>query len=300
MNKLQNNTFSMLTSIEHHFNQHLNVWNTNIPITHNKEQLSNYIINIKKASSFQLINNRGVTDTKKTIRIQLETVAYKIIAAASAYATFNNKSDLFLRVNYTKTHLKKLRDTELQSIATNLVTNVLPVITDLAPYGITPYTLETLTETINLFAVNINKPKEATETKKETTTQIAELLKKASVLLKTQLDLLVVGLETTDRDFVVLYTSLRRTRKPNRTKLALTTVVLDASTLLPIVGAQLKLLESNIKRISSAKGINRIKHVSEGRHEVKVSHKDYLEVGVKFITVKGITKNLIIKLEGLT
>ena len=297
MHKQQNSIYNMFLSIQLHFKNHVTAWNTNIPIVNTIEKFNICIEALNETFMLQSGNNTGIALDKKTIREHLETQAHILSSGATAYATFDQLPELVLKTKYTLSVLKRLRDAELQSIATNLATNVEPVLPALAPYGITPDTIARLRATIHLFAANINKPKESSELKKKATAKMVVLIKEASLLLKTQLDLLIVGLQSTEPSFVSLYTSLRRIRKPNRTKLGLTTEVIDALTLLPIVGAQLELLNSKTKRVTSLKGKNIIKHISEGRHELKVSHKDYLEVVEKFITVKGITNNLIIKLE---
>ena len=296
MHKQQSSNYKMFTSVESHFNTNPTVWNTIIPIAHAKQLLSTYIDEIKDMLSIQMIKNTGVAETKKTIRERLQNQVYALSSATYAFATFTEKPELVLRVNYTQTYFKTLRDAELQSVCTNLITNVEPFIPALEPYGITPSTVIILSDTINLFAANINKPQERIETKKEATAKIAALLKSTAKLLNTQLDPLMIGLKTTEPDFVVLYSYLRRVKKPGRTKLSLTTLVIDASSLLPIEGVRLEILKTKIKRISSTKGKNIMKNVVEGRYELKVTHKEYKEVVQEFTIIKGETTKLILKL----
>ena len=299
MNKQQASNFDMFSVVELHFNKNPTAWNSSVPIAHAKEVLSTNIATIRAVLSIQLINNTGVALDKKTIRERLETQAYALSSAARAYATFTNTTDLLLRVNYTPTFYVRLRDAELQSVCINLITTVEPFVTALEPYKVTPDTVATLTETINLFAAYINKPQESIETKKEATTRMALLIKSTADLLKTQLDPLMVGLKATEPNFVMLYTTLRRIKSRGQTKLSLTTLVVDATTLLPIEGAALKILKTNIKRVSTSKGKNIMKNVVEGRHKLMVSHKDYLPVEVEFVVIKGLTTKLEIALEAV-
>lgn len=296
MIKQQNSNYDMFLSVQSHFEDHETAWNTNIPIVNAKEKFDVFINQVQEALQLQLTNNSGITLEKKAIRERLEMQTHLLASGATAYAMLTKDTELLLQTKYTRSDLRNFRAAELQSVATNMATNVEPKISALAPYGITPETLATLRVTVALFAANISKPKESIKLKKEATAAIALLIKDASLLLKTQLDLLVIGLEATEPQFVSIYKLLRRLRKPSRTTLSLTTLIVDASTLLPIAGASLEVLEDKIKRVSSSNGINTIKNISEGPHELKVSHKDYKEVVEKFTTVKGETTKLIIKL----
>ena len=170
---------------------------------------------------------------------------------------------MLLRVNYTRTSFIKLRDAKLQSVCTNLISAVNPFITAFEPYKVKPESIGTLADSINSFDTSITKPQESIEKKKEATEKMALLIKNTAQLLKTQLDLLMVGFQTTEPEFVQLYTTLRRIKKNGSTKLSLTTNVENATNLLPIEGAELKIVNTKIKRTSSVNGNNLMNNVME-------------------------------------
>ncbi len=134
-----------------------------------------------------------------------------------------------------------------------------PHLAALAPFAITPDILETLTLTVKLFANKIILPKETVKTKKDATAKMALLIKQNSKLLNTQLDALVIGIEDAESEFVAIYRRLRHLRKLIRTKISLTSTVINALTYHPIEGAHVEVPSCKIKRMSSPKGRNTIK-----------------------------------------
>lgn len=297
MLKPQRESYNMFLTVQNHFNLRPEAWNTNVPVTAAKNELSTLLESILEQLSIQMTNNTGVADDKKKLRVHVQAQAYIISSAASVYALRTRQFDFYEKIHFTKSYFKLLRDAELQSACTNLATDVSTKIASLLPYGITPELVTTFSADIANFIEVMKSPKDMVRKKANATKTIADLIKTTSTLLTTQMDPLMVVLKISQPKFVSAYNNLRLLKKLGKTKLKLSTKVIDEATEKPIEGAVLRILKTKVKRTSSARGINIVKNLAEGAYELRVSHDNYKVVIIKFKVMSGETTKLVIALK---
>lgn len=299
MLKPQRDNYNMFLTVEGYFNKHPEAWNTNEPVTQAKTDLSNLLKQLSVQLGIQLENSTGITEEKRKLRKQLEQQAYIISSGASAYALRTSNFDFYAKIYFSKSYFFLLRDAELQSVCTNLVKDCAVEIENLLTYGITPALLVTLTDNTTAFANLMRAPKESIRKRMSATKAIAVLTTKIATLLTKEMDSLMVGLSTTAPEFVSVYKNIRRLKKAGKTKLSLTTTVVDAILHTPIEEAHLRVIGTKIKRKSSTKGYNTIKNLPEGKYEISVSHSNYNSIVLPFTVVQGVTTKLVLALQPL-
>ncbi|WP_432670736.1 hypothetical protein [Flavobacterium sp. SM2513] len=299
MLKTQRNNYNMFLAVEHCFNTRPDAWNTNVPVSATKNKFSALLKNLEEHLRIQLENNTGIAIDKLTLRKSLQNQGYQLSAAASVYALQAPKIEFYNKIHFIKSHFILLRDLELQSLCTDLSRDCATETEHLIPYGITAETFATFDADIKKFALIKVLPKEMYENRKRATAALAVLIREITTLLTTQMDALMVGLNTTAPEFVGIYKNLRKIKHVRVTALSLITKVINATTGRPIKGATLIVVGTLVKRVSTQKGGNTVLHLSEGVHEIKVSHNNYKSEVEKFTIIKGLATHLIIKLQPL-
>lgn len=298
MQKTQIDQYDMLLTVENHFDDNPTLWSANAPLAAAKNLFSTKIDEIAAEVATQLINPVGITIDKTNLRNELQSKALAISAAISGYAAATpGKNDLYNRVHYTKTDFDRFREAELIGVITNLHREVTAEFTNLAPYGVTATTLNSLLATNNAFGTIMKNPNEAIAKRKAATDKIAVLLPEAITIAETRLDNLIVGLNGTQPQFVEMYTNVRALNSTATNPLSLTITTLNAVTNEPIANANLEILGQAIIRVSGDRGYNTVQNLVAGPHQILVTHPNYATQTVPFTIVSGETTELVILLE---
>jgi hypothetical protein len=296
MEKEQIDIYDMGLSTENHFIDNPTPWAGNAPITNAKAILSNKLSMIGGQLAIQLINTTGTTVIKDEKRAQLEKETFKVSAALSGYASALPDHNLYNRVYFTKSMLKDLREAELIGISVNLLAEATPILLDLAPFGITAATLNSLNATIQAFQQVMKDPIEAIAKRKTATEKLAELIPDLTLFLKTSLDNLVIALEDSEPAFVSTYHNVRLINNSPTNPWSLTTTCLDSATQQPVSGVEVTVVDKNLVRISGQSGFNTFQNLVEGPHKLKVTHPNYATQLIDFTVVSGETTELVILL----
>jgi Carboxypeptidase regulatory-like domain len=296
MLKQQIDQYDMILSTEKHLLDHEGLWVSSTPIVATKEVLNAKINELSKQVAIQLINSTGITAEKDDKRHWLESLSMIVSAACCGYASANNNTDLYNKCKYAKTDLVRFRDAELVGICTNLYNDTLANASALVPHGITKEVLVGYQDAITAFSTVMKNPTEAIGQRATATAQIAVLLPEIMTVLTTRLDNDVVALSLSQPDFVSTYTNVRAISSTGNTTLSLTTTMLDATTGLPVPNVTVTIVGENITRKSSVRGYNTILNLTQGDHELTVSHPNYTTQSHKFSVVNGETTEVVMKL----
>ena len=297
MEKNQLDQFDMLQNVENLFTDNPTLWAGNAPVTTAKTGLSTRVSAIAAQYAIQLINITGIAEDKQTVRNNLERQMYVVGSAICNYADSINNKELFNKGYMTKTMLSDMEQDGLTGKCTDLIFDANSVIANLAPNGVLPATITTLSATLTAFSAIKKNPQNAIDRRKEATEKIAELLPEALEFVERRLDTAMVSLEATQEAFCGTYQNARAINSSPTTTISLITNCVDSATELPIEGAQIIVLSSNDQRVSPESGVNIFKNLPEGPDKLEVTHPLYIQQLVDFTLVNNQTTELIIKLE---
>jgi hypothetical protein len=292
MLKTQIDIYDMALSVENHFDDSPDLWTVHTPVIETIELLSDKIGTLREQVGIQLINNTGITQYKKNLRNSLEQRAVIIGAGGSSYASVLTNQELYKRFNMVKSTLLRYRDAELQSVCTNLLSASVEYQEEIKPYGITPDLIAAFQENLASFISIMTQPKDAIAKKKAATDKIPGLLKDLTALLKTRMDNLMIAFKAGAPEFVNVYFNLRRISPTGGRPLNLTVSTIDAVTKEPIANAVLEIIGTDIKRVSSKRGYNKVALLKQGVYEIAVSQGRYKPTIVSFTVVSGETTEL--------
>lgn len=296
MTKQQIDQYDMLLAVENHFDDNSRLWNSNIPLSNAKAQLSEKLDALAQEVAQQLINPSGITQAKAEVRERLEKKSFILAAALRGYASVQDKNDLYKRADISKTDFLRYREAELIGVVVNLISDARDVLAELNDYGINSDRLDDL-EVLNQNFGNLMKdPDAAIAKRKKATDKIAELLPEALAILDARLDNLIVSLEDSQEEFVNIYGNLRQIQDTAVNPLALTITTLEADTNVPVAGVELEIVGENIRRTSSERGYNTVQNLPAGPHTISAKHPNYEPATLPFNIVSGETTELVVSL----
>ncbi len=128
MNDTQQAFLNMLLKVQDNLEDNAAAYSSHMQIAPTKALLDAQIQIIIEAAGRATENTTGVAEDKQQTRQALETVMYNVANGIHSYAEDNNNNTLANKVNYTKSDLKKMQDTELQQKAQYLNTYLTPVV----------------------------------------------------------------------------------------------------------------------------------------------------------------------------
>jgi hypothetical protein len=296
MEKIQLDQLDMLQAVENHFNDNPAPWTGNVPIAAAKTLLSQKIVGITTQYAIQLINTTGIAEDKEAIRGVLEDKLFVVSSAVSGYADTLANKDLYRRTYFARSSFTKMNGAELIGTTIDMINDANAEMPNLAPYGVLPATITSLTTTMNAFSAIKANPEEAIFRRKAATEKITELLPEAITLLGNRMDNLVVAIEATQEAFVDIYRNARLISSSPTTTNSLTTTCVDGTTNIPIKGVVLLVTPSNDRRTSPASGLNIFKNLPEGNTIIVATHPEYEAKMIDVILVNNQTKEVVIEL----
>lgn len=128
MNDTQQAFLNMLLKVQDNLEDNAAAYSSHMQIAPTKALLDAQIQIIIEAAGRATENTTGVAEDKQQTRQALEIVMYNVANGIHSYAEDNNNNTLANKVNYTKSDLKKMQDTELQQKAQYLNTYLTPVV----------------------------------------------------------------------------------------------------------------------------------------------------------------------------
>lgn len=154
--------------------------------------------------------SKGVTLDTTALRKSMTLIALKCANAVIAYATSINNNTLKAQVNYTERKLDKLKKEEVDDVCQTIREATDANMANAQNYGTSPTDTSDLQTTINLYRIGIQNPRQAIINKSNAVSQIKKIIREAiDILLKGQMDKMVLTLKTSNPNFVSKYFGAR-------------------------------------------------------------------------------------------
>lgn len=192
MTDRQENKLSMAKTVQLVLNNNSAIVSTPTAFSATKTELDAEITSIDGIAQVQTINNTGSAKDKTQAENTAIDKAIALIGPAKSCARAQNNNTLYESLNYSKSDLKKLRDTTLPQTLTQIrdvLQNNLALFTD---YGITADDITDFTAQIAAITPLQSAPRNAITTGKAATTALRAEFKNLDAILK-RLDGLAAG-----------------------------------------------------------------------------------------------------------
>ena len=152
----------------------------------------------------------GVAKDKDAIQDSMIDLSLRVAGAVFAYASDTSNLTLKGKVNYSRSELKRVRDSISGQRCQVIADEANTVIGVLATYGIVPADITLLRAKIIDFTNALSAPRTAIAERKGATDELTKQVRKTDVLLKEKLDKLIEKFKVSSVDFYKLYFDARR------------------------------------------------------------------------------------------
>jgi hypothetical protein len=208
MNNNQENQFSMAKAVQQVLNNNIAIVSTLPAFSTAKNDLDDVISAINEAAQSQLQNTTGTAQDKEQAALMAIEKVLTVTGPAKSYAKNEENNTLFQSLDFTRSVLQKMRDTELSNTLTSVSTTLAGIIPELATYGITAAELADLDAAIETYNSLMSAPRTAITNKSAATAAVAQ----AFINLKPvfiRLDGLAEGQKTANPVFYNAYKAAR-------------------------------------------------------------------------------------------
>jgi len=259
---------------------HVIIWNGQAAVVTKKTALDNCIIKIGKIDD-KINDTTGNADSKSVAKEKAAKTAYRVGQALVAFAEDTNDDVLMGEIDFPWNELRYKKDGTVvdrwQLIHDRANTNVVALTA--GGYGVNAALVGQLQTEINEFKNWKGKPKAA---RADTKAQNALLVEEFKTLDTTKDSLLVrlVQFATTNPDFYNAVLNAFEVDDIGVRHNAIRLVYVDAATGVRLSGVKAKLIEKEIERVSSKRGVNTFtqQEAPQGNYSVESSLKGYPSV----------------------
>ena len=229
---------------------------------------------------------KGITLDKATAKNLLCQLAADIAAPIFAFASATGNNKLKQEVKFTAAGLLRTKDDVLGPRCQNIKDKGTENVTALKPWGITDTSLEALQTAIDGYLAKTPTPRNSTAEKKTIRNNIKKLFAETDLLLKDQLDKIVVGVQISSPDFYATYKENRIIIDPAKSTTTLKGRVQNASNRSAVKGALILVKETGNQATANAAGNYEIKPMAAGTYTVIISATGFKEKTEEQIKVK--------------
>ena len=185
---------------------------------------------------------KGIAIDKAVFKKNLCQSTADIAAIIFAYASFINNNTLKQSINFSYSELFRIKDDLLAPTCQNIFNAANTNSAALVSYGITAPMLTAFQASITDYSIAVPKPRTAKSVRATYTKNIGIAMKDIDLILKEQMDKLVVAFKPNKPDFLNSYKTARIIIDPNSTTTQLKGKVIDNLTKLALKGAKIEIM----------------------------------------------------------
>ena len=235
----------------------------------------------------------GIAEDKANLKQMLCQKAADVASIISAYAAANNNNTLGEQVDYSLSKLQKTRDDQLSPLCQNIHDVGNTNLNEIKDFGLSSAILADLQTAITNFSASTPKPRTAMSHRKTHLSNLADLFKATDLILKGQMDKMIVGFKATEPNFVKDYKSNRVIVDPGTTSTQLKGVVYASADDKAIKDATVTIVETGASVTTSATGKYSFKPVPPGTYTVTVTADGFSDFSATGVFAKMGTANVL-------
>jgi hypothetical protein len=174
------------------------------------QELKRRIATIDVVEQGQLSDNKGLTQYKAGLRVEVTQIILKFSTALKAFATVQKSKDLLNRASFLASDLARISDPTLFNLGMMLYNLADPLREQLAKFFLTEQDYKRAESLLADFKAAIPQRRMASTVSISTSRKMTELFQSLDRLLKEQIDLLVTPFKYDHPDFYREYTIARK------------------------------------------------------------------------------------------
>jgi hypothetical protein len=186
-----------------------NAWKGGVAFSDAVTRAKNGTTAIRTKTGKQQAPTEGVTGEKAQVRDDLEEKLLVTAGAISAFAAKNANPDLGAQVEMTRSSLDRLPASDLVQTGQRVVDAATDHLAELADYGVTAETRDTLKTALDLFANKKESTREAVVGRKVETLSLPEAIASVRSIFRNELDKLMNAFKKPEPDFYKAYSAAR-------------------------------------------------------------------------------------------
>ncbi|MDP4270105.1 MAG: hypothetical protein Q8909_08250 [Bacteroidota bacterium] len=301
MEKAQQDKLGMFLNVQGVCLKFKSVWSSNAIFSAAYKDFDESLASLLKLRNVQLGSNASpATDKQEKYEVMIAQTMFAINRLWS-YASTVGDTVLLAKLNYTESDLRKLRETAVGGVCSNvadLAEENLPQITE---YGFSAELLAQLRQANADFNDVISAPKLAIVEQKNATEGMVPLFAKEDGILANRLDKDIELLKNSNPDFYNQYFAARKIISSGSTTMAIKGKTTDKHDGSDIIGVTLTITDAGsaeaalVKKNKTA-GFS-ILNFKEGHFIATASKIGYKDALVPFTVVKGEMTTLVIEME---
>jgi Carboxypeptidase regulatory-like domain len=296
MNAQQENILTMYYSVQELGNQTTHLWQTNLPFKTAFDLFIAKLPLIEQYRNIQSVNLTGIAQTKTSRRTELSELAFFVANRLQSYALAINDQELLAKINYPRSTFNGYRDTDLLGLCNTIYEQAQTHLAQLANYSLDASTLSDLQTAIQAYQAQIAKPRTSKSTAKTATSNLLDLFKTTSKLLRERLDRDIEVFKRTQPDFYKQYFIARQIVKTTKSKLALRIQVKEADSGIPLPNAIIQLGEGNESKKTTEQGRCQVKNLPVGTYQLSFEKKGYLSQNLQINIIEGETTEVSVEM----
>jgi hypothetical protein len=294
------NSTTMLVTSDDTLQKYISIWTGFAAMEQCCTDLDAVITGLQNNSLIRESRIKGTTEDKHAKEIDMVNAALKVSSSVYVYAVDINDNELKEKMDFPKSRLNRMRDTQKADACELIHESANAVIASLAPYNITAADLMHLQSKIDIYHDNIAKPKIAVNRKAVARIDEDLLIRRGKSILK-KIDKLMEHYKSSQPDFYEMYFKSRniielghRTHKPVCT---IGGRVMDFVTEQPLGGVKIYIFGEENEVSSNAQGEFKLNAMKEGNALLVAELPGYLKYEEDVEMVKGGDIDLSIDLE---
>jgi hypothetical protein len=301
MEKVQQDKLGMLLNVQGVCLKFKSVWSANVIFSAAYKDFDESLASILRLRNVQLGSNTSpATDKQEKYDAMIAQTMFAINRLWS-YASTVGDTVLLAKLNYTETDLRKLRETVVGGVCSNIADIVEENLSKIIDYGFTEEMLPQLIQANADFNEVISAPKLAIVEQKNATEGLVPLFAKEDGILANRLDRDIELLKSSSPDFYNQYFAARKIISSGSTTMSIKGKTTDKHDGSDIIGVTLTITdagssEATLVKKNKTAGFN-ILNFKEGHFVATASKIGYKDESVPFTVVKGETTTLVIVME---
>ena len=245
---------------------------------------------LQSQNKIQTHNFLEYTEDKKNARNTMIALAVEVSNNIIAYAKENKITSAYKVYKVSEKKLNRFSDSECKEMCLSIYNKALHLSNELAIYNLRSELLNDFSLSIAHFENIVSNLIQETKATKLLGLEIVDLFMTNTRIL-AKMDLLVLGVKNTQREFVNGYFESRHIVKAPKHPLAIRFIIEDSNGY-AIAHAIIENTELNFHRKTTEKGILIIQSIVDGTHSFTISKKGYETTAVSITSVKGERKDV--------
>lgn len=209
MNRVEMNQFNMMQSVDQFFTSNQSLISSNPAIVAVCNKLKSLISDINSESKIQAVSTKAGSAVKADLKSSIIDTVLKVAAGMAAHAASTADTRLKIAADITRSELKKMRDADLLIKTHAIHEAALPLVTELAIWGVTKADIDALISIADEYSTQSPDIRNLKVKTVQATTDLKAKFDETNTLIKSTLDPMMLPFKNLNPTFHGEYLNAR-------------------------------------------------------------------------------------------